>query len=89
MLNKDFMMTPQPCPACGYKLDAATSLYSEYAPVPGDLTICLKCRTVLCWDPQMRVYIPSREELKRQDIDTLIQLKEISMAIVRMRAAQN
>jgi hypothetical protein len=35
------------CPVCFCKLDAFTNLTGMDLPVPGDFTICIKCRSIL------------------------------------------
>lgn len=55
--------TPSPCPVCGKKLDAATSVEKEEAvPDPGDLSICLYCATVSVFDDNLKLKQMTNEE---------------------------
>jgi hypothetical protein len=38
------------CPACHAKIAAATHATEKISPKPGDLSICLYCKTVLVFD---------------------------------------
>lgn len=42
-------LPPQFCPVCFTVLNAATNMTSEGPPEPGDFTICIGCRAVLCF----------------------------------------
>jgi len=61
------------CPRCGYILDAATAteFNPEASPEPGDVTICVKCRSVLIFDAKLIPRKPTHEELG-EIIDALI-----------------
>ena len=50
-------MKPQKCPACGYKLDAATNISETTggAPRPQDYTICLNCQQILQFNANLKV----------------------------------
>ena len=52
---------PGKCPACGAKLDAATSPDGRATPVPGDVSICIKCATVLEFDDSLSVILLTEE----------------------------
>lgn len=84
-----FRMPEQACPCCAYKLDAASSIWTEDRPTPGDYTVCLKCRAILRWDYAMRIYEANGEELRQLDMETLGKLARIKGAISRMWAEQN
>jgi hypothetical protein len=40
-------MRPSICPVCSWPLDGVTNLTSRDAPVVGDFTVCINCRSVL------------------------------------------
>lgn len=42
----------QPCPKCGYLLDAATPFGHDRDPGPKAVSMCLKCSLVLKWDAE-------------------------------------
>ncbi len=39
----DYRHPPLPCPACGYRLDAAVNVFGGRAPEDGDYSMCLAC----------------------------------------------
>ena len=43
------------CPFCGYEMDVATSLDDAVPPSAGDLSMCLKCLSVLRFRDDMRL----------------------------------
>lgn len=53
------------CPKCGYNLDTHTCVSEEDAkPSPGDVGICLECKTILVYDENLLSREPSNEELE-------------------------
>lgn len=55
---------PQPCPRCGYRLDAdappANARYEK--PSPGDLSMCLRCSAVLTFAPDLHLRLLTAHE---------------------------
>jgi hypothetical protein len=52
------------CPACGKKLDAASSvLNSERGPQAGDYTVCLYCANIFRFTPTMELAPATAEEI--------------------------
>lgn len=54
------------CPRCGYAMDAHMSLKDgrkERAPHQGDLGICAECGSTLVFDADLRLRVPTEEEL--------------------------
>lgn len=49
------------CPCCGYKLDGATSLDTPRTPEPGDLTVCLKCTSILTYEGPAEIKLITTE----------------------------
>lgn len=66
---KDHVITSQPCPACGHKLDRAGETEGPRRggePRPGDLTVCCRCTAFLTFgsDGILRM-------LRPEEFDTL------------------
>jgi hypothetical protein len=54
------------CPFCGYEMDRATHPEdNSIKPSPGDLSICLKCTSILRFDDGMRLAALEPEEFSR------------------------
>ncbi len=44
------------CPVCDYMMDSATDLSNEKVePQPDDLSVCLKCTSILRFDDELRL----------------------------------
>jgi hypothetical protein len=56
------------CPACGTKLDAASS-HDKISPEPGDISVCAECGEILEFDREMIVRRPNamRMEMIKAD----------------------
>lgn len=67
-------LEPDKCPICNYVMDAATCISDQDAgkkPQEGDVTFCLKCASILVFDWNLKVQIPTRdffESLSCEDI---------------------
>lgn len=54
---------PSFCPKCFKLLDAATNMEGHEKPEPGDFTICIDCRSVLRFTPDMQLELSSLESI--------------------------
>jgi predicted Zn-ribbon and HTH transcriptional regulator len=54
----------QECPACGNKINAASSPFGDASPEPGDITICAYCRKVLTFGEAMDLRLATDDEIK-------------------------
>ena len=67
------------CPLCGHWLDAATAGPSnpDATPKPGDITVCIQCVSVLVFDEDLRVRVPTdaeqAEAMALHDVVTVVQ----------------
>lgn len=75
------------CPACGYRVDAATCLSENHRPSPGDLSLCARCAELFVFESDMT--------LKRADLNDLLglnaeekQLIDRAQAVIRRHKAQ-
>lgn len=59
------------CPTCGYQVDSASKPITVFGerdqPVPGDLSICLKCGELLVFQRDMRLVIANLDDLNGLD----------------------
>jgi hypothetical protein len=66
------------CPDCGYELDAATGVTDQAAvPSPGDLSLCLRCTTLLRFDATMHVRALSPAEFRELPEDVRAWLRQL------------
>ena len=49
------------CPVCEHQLDGFTNPHEEEHPLPGDVSVCLKCATVLQFDESLMLVKASEE----------------------------
>ena len=61
------------CPACGHKLNAASS-DQPCEPVQGDLSVCIACATLLVFDADLSLLQLSKQALEELDGETYEQL---------------
>jgi len=72
------------CPACGTRLDAATSICEGTpAPRPGDVTICIDCTAVMMFAEDLTVRLVKPGEIRDRDA-----LRDIRRAQRAIRRAQ-
>lgn len=75
----------QTCWVCGYQFDAATSLYGECRPRPGDLTLCLKCGELYVFTDRMGIRIPTLAEMSILDNQIHREIERVQRVIRRER----
>lgn len=52
------------CPVCGYVLDSATSPENKkFVPAEGDVSICIRCTTILVFNKDLLSVLPDEETL--------------------------
>jgi hypothetical protein len=73
-------LTSDRCPRCRKELDAATSIEDYCAPKPQDLTVCIKCATILQWNKDMRLEIADLNKLNLP-LPQLLELAKVVAAI--------
>jgi hypothetical protein len=76
----------QPCPKCGYTLDAATPFGHNRAPGPQSVSMCFNCSLVLQWNVETRRWVwPTPEWTARALRETpLLQTLVIRNALDRL-----
>lgn len=67
------------CPECGKKLDAATGVQADQAPRPGDVSICIYCRTWLRFTDDLTLRIMTKEDLEEMPLDVLEIMKRSTL----------
>jgi hypothetical protein len=72
-----------PCPTCRAPNDAAMDADGEARPVPGDLTVCVQCATVVVYDDELQLQLPSPDLVL--DADTKVALDRIVRAVQLLR----
>lgn len=70
----------QPCPACDKELDATTGVSSDKAPGEDDITVCVYCRSILRFGPDLRLVIVTSEEISKYPLNIQVQLAVIQTA---------
>jgi hypothetical protein len=86
-LGIDHHTTPMSCPACGYRVDAATSIDREAdpnqnLPVDGNLAVCLACASV-------NVYINGATTLRLPTVDERAEFMTDPGVVGSVRAVLN
>jgi hypothetical protein len=52
------------CPVCRYHVSVTTGLGHDEKPIPGDVTLCINCASVLVFTDNLAVREPSLVELE-------------------------
>ncbi len=68
------------CPVCGVLSDSASSLEKDVKPKPGDITVCIECRTVLQFNQDFSLRIADQkvvEAYAKQITDLLTYLDKV------------
>ena len=53
-----FQMPRSTCPYCGHDVDFAANAVRAGAPVPGDVTVCIKCAAPSVFDDDLQLRKP-------------------------------
>jgi hypothetical protein len=80
------------CLYCGTQLDAASSMFGDHKPSPGDATICLYCGHIMVFRKRGRKRVldnPNREEARRIAGDPRILRLQQARAQVMMKGKAN
>jgi len=82
-LGHEAFVTPCPCPYCGHFVDRASGVGHSSVPVPGDVTVCIRCGrvAVFAFDGSLRVPEPDEQ----QEIDAHAELQRV-VAMVKSLA---
>lgn len=84
MKREDVYVQKDTCPNCGTLLDSATiSQGKQCKPVVGDLSVCIKCATLLEFDENLKLKRCLSEHFNRLDMDTKLQIKLIQTEILK------
>jgi transcription initiation factor IIE alpha subunit len=65
------------CPACGVKINAVTSTDGLAVPQAGDVSVCLKCGSMLEFNEDLTVKLIDLQELNTMEQETITTLKKI------------
>ena len=78
------------CPGCNYRFDRATSTFDDQVrPKPGDITICIKCATVLIFNGDMSARLATDGDLRELDAVTLLEIFRARTAIRFIQTRRN
>lgn len=76
-------MEARPCPQCGAPNNRATSMGSDDAPSPGDVSLCVGCGTILVFADDLSSRKPTTDE----EVEILLAMPaEFRAAFLEMQA---
>jgi hypothetical protein len=84
-----FDMHEQLCPQCRYTFNAATVIQGAGPPEPGDLTLCIRCGSILGWNFRMELEALSVAAIRELDTETLQLLARAQRLIFKGKAERN
>jgi hypothetical protein len=76
----DFRTPVTRCPVCGHKLDAATAVNGKRPPIPGAVSVCIRCSALLIFDQDLNL-----RKLAKQDLIELRRDPQIWGMIVHIQ----
>ena len=82
-------MPDNKCPVCNANLNAATAPDGRSTPVPGDVSLCIKCSAVLEFDKKMNVVLLTEKTRKKLSVGVLEEIAEIQKAICLMHGSEH
>lgn len=71
------------CPACNYKLNAATGSVEGEVPGPGDVSICINCTATIEYTDDMDLRLLTEKEYNELPREMIDELELIKMFIRR------
>lgn len=76
------------CPVCGYQVDCATPVVSNPSkrikPIPGDLTLCMKCGELMSFDENLKLCSAKLENIMGLDYEEFHAL-DVAQKLIRER----
>lgn len=73
------------CPKCDEPITGASSVFEkEVAPVPGDVSICAHCTTLLTFNDDLTSRILTPDEFLELDDDTRLELTRALAALIEV-----
>lgn len=86
---KTFKQKLHECPICLHEMDRCMAYKGDVPPRPGDVTICIRCCTLLLFDEDLDVILPNEEELKKLLKDPDVQGALLAAQRLRVRVLLN
>lgn len=74
---KAHQVEKQKCPTCGQENNAASCLYSDDAPRPGDASICIKCQGVHVFTSSLTLQPITEKDIEGMPLDAVSQLQRL------------
>jgi len=66
------------CPVCSYEMDACSGVDGDSAPAKDDITVCYNCATLLLFNDDLTIRLPTvqeRKEIPTHIIETVDKLR--------------
>jgi hypothetical protein len=71
-LKDQYRVPLSACPSCGTQCDAASTTNESTQPVPGDISICVRCGELLKFGDDMRLMRLTHEERIEVEADPYV-----------------
>jgi hypothetical protein len=83
-------MKPHNCPVCGYLFEVNTAVPGSASLVPssGDISFCMSCSTMLIFDDELHLNLPTHEQQAEIEADPglVAHLLQVKSAIQQVRS---
>ena len=75
----------QSCVRCGYRMDAASSMFDDATPSPGDFTVCINCGKVMRFGPQLELQDVPTEDMLAIPAEVAHQIRQIQAGVTLLK----
>lgn len=72
----------QKCPTCGRETDRATCLYSDDAPQPGDMCVCIGCRNLHVFADSLALRPVTEKDIEGIPLDLLSGIQRLLLKAI-------
>lgn len=73
------------CVQCGKAFNRQTGLKDDQPPIPGDLTFCIRCGTLMAFTASLGVRRACEPDLEGLQMETLVELLNLRRSIMGAR----
>lgn len=74
------------CPSCGTKLNSVTRVAGKGRPVPGAVTVCIRCGSLLRYSRSLRVRLLTAQEIDKlpKSLRKVLAVAQLAIQTVRV-----
>lgn len=74
---KEHQVEKQKCPTCGQENDRASCPYSDDAPRPGDVSVCIACQNLHVYTDSLTLRPVTEKDIEDMPLDAVAQIQRL------------